>query len=283
MHTVVLGPLRLVNRVWRGARKRVNLILKPWFAARPTEPRAREFLARMKSRWERGAKREVSYWRRCVAMKGSLAGHEKIQDRLDPSLPLQDYVTKVLDPKATSVSILDVGAGPLTALGKKAPGYEIQITAVDALADDYDKILRTHGVVPVVRTEACPTEGLLNRYRAEQFDIVHVRNALDHHYDVLLALQQMLAVTKVGGLMILRHSANEAQHQGYLALHQWNFCIEADDFLVWNHETRFSLKQQFGDSIELVELDTQGGTKAHAVIRKLVSEVQGARVVENAA
>jgi ubiquinone/menaquinone biosynthesis C-methylase UbiE len=181
---------------------------------------------------------------------------------------LQEYIRRWLDPAAESVSILDVGAGPLTTLGKVWEGHRVEITAVDLLADSYDRILDDFGIKPAVRTVSCATEELVGRFGENRFDLVHVENALDHHADVVKAIEQMLRVAKVGGHIVMRHARNEGETQGYQGLHQWNLCIDDSDYLIWNPEVRTSVLSEFGDWAELVHLERPGGPWELAIIEK---------------
>ena len=53
-----------------------------------------------------------------ISTKGLQMGDNNYGKRFDPDLPLQPRPTDLLPPQ-TEVHILDVGAGPLTYLGKK--------------------------------------------------------------------------------------------------------------------------------------------------------------------
>lgn len=139
------------------------------------------------------------------------------------------------------VRILDVGAGPLTSVGKRWPGRTVTITPVDALAREYDRLLREAGVVPLVRTVYAEAEQLTGRFLTDWFDLVCCQNALDHMVDPLLAVQQMLEVVKPGHAVVLLHVVNQAENQSYAGLHQWNVCVEGDEVIVWNKRERFSL------------------------------------------
>jgi SAM-dependent methyltransferase len=66
-------------------------------------------------------------------------------------------------------------------------------------------------------------ERLLEHFGPEHFDIAYSRNALDHAVDPLGIVEQMLAVVRPGGHVVLRHVRNEAVRQAYVQLHQWNF------------------------------------------------------------
>jgi SAM-dependent methyltransferase len=147
-----------------------------------------------KMTWAEGAQHEIDFWSRWFETKG-LEWKKEYRDRLDPHLPFQDYLIKYL-PKTSKCSILDVGAGPLTALGKKLTGYELDIIAVDPLANDYDDILKRFNISPAVKTQYCEAEKLSEKFLPDHFDFVHVLNALDHSYDPLEGIKQMLKVLK---------------------------------------------------------------------------------------
>jgi SAM-dependent methyltransferase len=134
--------------------------------------------------------------------------------------------------KSGNCKILDVGAGPLTILGKIYKGQRLDITAVDALGDEYADLLAKHGITPAIRTQTLESEKLTERFEQNTFDISYAENTLDHSYDPVLAIDQMLAVTKGGGAVVLIHSPNEGSEAAYLGLHQWNFKDVNGDFVI---------------------------------------------------
>jgi SAM-dependent methyltransferase len=250
-------------------RRKAHLAWKSLTSSPADGPDAPDFVDRLHRRWARGKGHEIRYWRRYLAPGGY--GAADFSRRMDPDLPLQDYVTRWLDPAAESVTILDVGAGPLTILGKVWEGHDVEITPVDALADAYDEALAREGIVPLVRTITCPTEALARRFQPEQFDLAHAHNALDHHAEILRAIEQMLRVTRVGGHVVMRHGRNEAERAGYIGLHQWNLSIDGSDYVVWNREVRTTLGEQVGDRAEIVHMERMEEPWEVVVMRKLLS------------
>jgi len=176
------------------------------------------------SLWNRGIDGETAFWDHYFETKGG-AWAENFADRLNPGLPLQRRPAALL-PDGAEAAILDVGAGPLTYLGKVVPGKRLHITAIDPLAGKYDAILAKHGITPLVRTEALAGEELPRRFPPDSFDLVFARNCLDHAYDPVLAIDQMVRVAKPGGHVLLEHHPNEAEERGYSDLHQWNFSTD---------------------------------------------------------
>jgi SAM-dependent methyltransferase len=69
------------------------------------------------------------------------------------------------------------------------------------------------------------------------FDAVNCANALDHFYDPIRAVHQMLAVTRAGGVVRVISRENEGQRGGYWGLHQWNICQQGDDVRIWNRQS----------------------------------------------
>ena len=76
-------------------------------------------------------------------------------------------------------------------------------------------------------------------------------NALDHSYDPLRGIQQMLEVVKPGHHVLLLHRVNEAENQNYKAFHQWNLCAEEGRFIIWNRQTRLCVNEALGETAEV--------------------------------
>ena len=175
---------------------------------------------------------EVSFWRNWFSTTG-LSWPEDYKERLDPKFPIQDHVATYLERVAANpVHLLDVGAGPLTKLGKTHRWKKILITATDVLAAEYDKLLSDFGVEPLVRTIFGDAEDLVAQFGEDQFDIVHGQNCIDHTASPLRAIQQMLSVTRPGGFVVLYHAENEGKNESYKQLHKWDFTCESNHFVI---------------------------------------------------
>ena len=129
--------------------------------------------------------------------------------------------------------MLDVGAGPLTFLGRTHERWTLDITAVDALGTQYSQLLDEAGITPPVRTRACESEKLTRLLPRNSFDLVAARNTLDHSYDPVLAITEMLACAKPGAPLLLIHHPNEAEREKYHGMHQWNFEVADGTLVVW--------------------------------------------------
>jgi SAM-dependent methyltransferase len=185
--------------------------------------------------WASSLSEELDFWARWFDTKG-LDWPEDYLQRLNPDALLPDYLVSLLTPGNTVVRILDVGSGPISKLGSKVPGRQIQLAAVDPLAKEYNEFLDARGITPRVRTRRGEGEQLLSIFAPNSFDIVHAQNSVDHSRDPLRVVQQMLAVVKPGGHVRLEHATNEGERQSYQGLHQWNLDGRDGHFFIWNRE-----------------------------------------------
>jgi SAM-dependent methyltransferase len=168
--------------------------------------------------------------------------------RLEADAPIDDplVTARLAKLEQREVSILDVGAGPITKLGTSYPGKAVSVVAVDPLADQYARLLRNHGIDPPVRTIKCHGERLLKRFAPHTFDIAFAVNSVDHSYDPIRIIRNMVAVVKPVGVVLLRHVRNEGERQAYYGPHQWNFDVEEGRLVLWNARGRTNV----GDELE---------------------------------
>jgi SAM-dependent methyltransferase len=75
-------------------------------------------------------------------------------------------------------------------------GREVDISATDPLAEQYATLLSEANISVPVATQKADAEHLTLHFPDDHFDIVHSRNALDHAYDPLEAISQMLQFCK---------------------------------------------------------------------------------------
>jgi SAM-dependent methyltransferase len=234
----IAGPRPLLRFVRHYARKpAVRRVLQPVLARAYGLRNAR---LSVRGRWQKALGWEVAYWEEWLTTP-------EAQRLLDPDVPLDDDLVAdvVASMPESNISILDVGAGPITPLGRTFPGKHIEVIATDALAKEYDAVLEKASISPPVRTQLVDAERLVETFSAGSMDIAHCRNALDHCYDPVLALDNMLAVVRPGGYVLLNHFINEGASQGYLGLHQWNLMERDGSFVIWNAERDENISERF--------------------------------------
>lgn len=218
--------------------------------------------------WETGVDFEIAFWRGWIESRGG-EWPEEYRDRTDPELPLQPHVAKWLTGNAARAPrVLDVGAGPMTILGKRYLGQSLNLTAVDALAEKYDQLPFPAGL-PLVRSQQCVSEALTSRFGDGEFDLAYARNTLDHGYDPIVAFQQMLNVVKPGGFVVTEHAANEAISANWEGFHQWNFSVVERDLLVASKTSQQSLRRSVEGLGQIVQLSEDGSDWILCVLQRL--------------
>lgn len=200
---------------------------------------------------EGGLREEVFFWEQWLETRGLDWPHDFVR-RCDPNAPLAENLTALIDcPAGSTVKILDVGAGPMTHLGKVWAGRKVDLVAVDPLAPEYDRLLKRHRVTPLVRTMPGDAEKLLDRFARDHFDLVYARNCIDHSYDPAEACRQMVAVTRPGSYVYLDHHVDEADRQNFGGLHQWNFRAEDGQFIIAGRDGNENVTTALADSAEV--------------------------------
>lgn len=220
----------------------------------------------LEERWRDGVREELEYWKKVLATKG-LEWPDAYRELLAPDTPLQSELTELLQPtQDRELRLLDIGAGPLTVLGKTMPGRSLSIVATDALAEEYDKLLNYYGVQPPVRTIECPGEQLLERFSRNYFHLVYARNCLDHSIDPLSIIRIAIQLTRPDGCVVLHHWPCEAERAGYAGLHQWNFDFRRGKTLLWRPGTRYHLETDLANIVS-VSSRVLGNQCIHTVLR----------------
>lgn len=199
----------------------------------------------VKAKWDLGIMSEIKFWDNYFKTKGS-EWADAYNLRFDPNLPLQKRPAALISNELTAVNILDVGAGPLTFLGKKFGDIQLDIIAIDPLADEYDKILEKYNEVPLVRTENLAAEDIKKRFKPNTFDLVYARNCIDHSYNPESAIVDMIDVAKVGSYVLLEHRPNEAENEDWQGLHQWNFSADSNgDFIIGSKHDEVNMTKKY--------------------------------------
>lgn len=181
------------------------------------------------NKWIKGITSEYRYWDRYFATyKKDNIYNVRISKCPD-----------VLDEEIMNINIkkvLDVGAGPVSLFGKMFKNSEIELTAIDPLADMYSNILNKYHITPYCRTEFCIGECISDFYDQNHFDLAYMRNAIDHTFSPIDVVLQILYVTKLNGNVVLFHRKKEAERREYGGFHQWNVDIKNNNLIFYNKE-----------------------------------------------
>src|SRR5688572_17617080 len=193
------------------------------------------------SSWEQGVSGELRFWESALKDPAENWCKETFRFRTDPEALLQKEIQDLFSNHEGTFRILDVGAGPLSSLGKRFPGRQVELVAIDPLAQAYDRLLGELNLAPPVRTVFGEAEQLKGMFAPASFDLAYASNSLDHCRDAVKAITEMLHVVKPGGVVYLWHFANEGHAERYSGLHQWNFDVRDGDFTIGDGRAKVSL------------------------------------------
>ena len=168
---------------------------------------------------------------------------EKLSIHFSPATLLQTHLSDLLDKlNLTNIAkILDVGAGPISKVGKIYKGCKIDLIAIDPVAKRYSQILKKLNLSPVVETIPGYGEKLSHQFPHHYFDLIHARNCIDHTKNPILVIRESLTVLKAGGYFYLNHYVNEGDVANYYGLHQWNFFEEDNMFYIANKNNKIKI------------------------------------------
>jgi ubiquinone/menaquinone biosynthesis C-methylase UbiE len=215
-------------------------------------------------RWRAGLSEEVTFWEGVVRTGGDWP--EDIKARLDPETPFQQELRMLIREPGPIVQVLDVGAGPMTILGKKWEGREVVITAIDALASEYAMALGAYSVHPPVTTTSGVAESLSMLFKDGFFDLAYARNSLDHSYDPCKAILGMLHVVKHGAPVVLEHSQRESEKQRGRGLHQWDFDVVEGKFVIDREGVRQNISEMLEEAVDVDACVSKGWV--YVILRK---------------
>lgn len=164
-----------------------------------------------------GIYHELAFWQQFVKTDRFLSGWVKKVKTPELNQEVADFILSVKND-----SVLDVGSGVCSLLNGL-----VNVTACDPLGDLYRLIFdyERHKLTPPL---AIPAEYL--KY-SNEFDIVHISNALDHCQNPYDALDNLIKAVKPGGYLIVQGFCNEAEHENWQGFHQFNLDLTESGIL----------------------------------------------------
>lgn len=196
-------------------------------------------MSSIKERWQKGLPQEVEVWKDWLA--GTTGDAEDRALRLSSNRPFPWWAKPLIPGQPERIRALDVGAGPLTAIGTVWEGKTVSVVAIDPLATEYEELLRRNGLTPPVRTIYGLAESLGEQFQPASFDFAYAGNSLDQTVDPIAAHREIFKVLKPNCSLISIHLANQGEEESYEGVYQWNFSLKENRLIVWNHGAQFDL------------------------------------------
>ncbi|MDR2843100.1 MAG: class I SAM-dependent methyltransferase [Candidatus Symbiothrix sp.] len=210
--------------------------------------------------WLNGIKEEMYFWKNYIETACNAKNTECFQN--DRPFKLDQYID------LPETSFLDVGSGPFSSCGLKTHKTKLHFSAVDPLAVIYKHIKIQNKITTGITPEFAVSEKLTDKYDINTYDIVHMSNALDHSFQPIIALLEMLFVCKVGGKVILSHFRNEAENESYTGFHQWNLCIENSEFIIWRPDIKYNVSKMISEYADVFVEDNLSDLHFNVILSK---------------
>lgn len=202
--------------------------------------------------WKSGLDEENDFWEKALSDPAKNWDINEFKERTNPDFELQPELRALIPAsEGETVRILDVGAGPLTRIGKKWPGHRLEIIATDPLAEKYNALVTRLNVPLLVPVTVAHAEKLTETFPKDHFDLAYASNCLDHSYDPILAIRQMVEVVKPGCSAYLWHFTNVGKAELYAGLHQWNFDVVKGEFTVSDGRVTHVLREKLAAGVRI--------------------------------
>lgn len=225
--------------------------------------------------WLTGISDEIFFWKHYMKNKGGRfrKGFEDVV-RKNRKFLLEEELLSY--DENTEINFIDVGSGPFSRCGFLTDRVKMNCIALDPLADIYVILKKKYNLENGINLRTGFVELLDKQFLENTFDLVHMSNALDHSFNPIIGISQLLYICKVGGKVILRHNENEAEAEGYQGLHQWNLSTnhKEHNFMIWRHEERYNISKLFQDYAEIsvkADLLEKQFTRVELVKKKEIS------------
>lgn len=165
-----------------------------------------------------GIYHELNFWKGFVKTDRFLNGWVKKVKTPELNNEVADFILSVPHEK-----VLDVGSGVCSLLN----GICNPLT-VDPLGDLY-KLIFNYENHRLASPLPIPAEEISFK---DEFDIVHISNALDHCQSPPDAIERLYDAVKPGGFLIVQGFCDEAVYEQWQGFHQWNLDVDDEGALI---------------------------------------------------
>ena len=140
---------------------------------------------------------------------------------------LKDQVFKV-----KTLKTLEIGSGPNSNLSYWVDNELLEVTAIDPLADVYEKIMRKLNYQYPITPIKMKGEEILEHFGEESYHIVFAQNSLDHVEDPIKCFNNAYSVLKKGGFLFVCSNIKEGTRKSWTGMHKFNIYVENNELLL---------------------------------------------------
>lgn len=175
----------------------------------------------------KGIAHELKFWKGFVQTSRFLTGWVGAEKTPELNQMAYDFITGMCKP---SSRVLDVGSGVVSILNGTVSKFNL--TAADPLGGLYECIFdyEKYGINPCVPV---PAEEMTYE---NEFDIVHMSNAIDHSQDPFLTFDKLYTAVRPGGFVIIQGFENEGSFEKWEGFHQWDIRVYNGSMFISNKE-----------------------------------------------
>lgn len=123
-------------------------------------------------------------------------------------------------PRDRRPRLLEVGSGPVSILAAGVDEGLLTVVAVDPLARAYRTLRRFYDIPYPIEPRPGRGETLQQQFASASFEIVYSSNALDHTHSPRRCVEQMFALLRPGGFLMLEGFVREGSQGNWVGLHQ---------------------------------------------------------------
>ena len=140
---------------------------------------------------------------------------------------LKDQVFKV-----KILKTLEIGSGPNSNLSYWVDNELLEVTAIDPLADVYEKIMRKLNYKYPITPIKIKGEEILEHFGEETYHIVFAQNSLDHVEDPIKCFNNANNVLKKGGFLFVCSNIKEGTRKSWTGMHKYDIYVENNELLL---------------------------------------------------
>lgn len=216
-----------------------------------------------KTEFLKGISHELKFWQTFVKTPRFLNGW--VNNIKTPELDqfVHEFIRSNIS-KLPTAKVLDVGSGVVSILNGTVD--KKILTTADPLGELYEVVF-DYKKYNIAHPIAVPGEELNFE---NEFDIVHMSNAIDHAQAPALVIENLYRACKVGGYVILQGFENEGTFENWQGFHQWDISYELGYLKIKDKNGDLIVVNQFvNNTIESKKVEFESKTWYIWVFQKL--------------